>query len=94
MLKSSRGPSDAPLSNGERVRVLADGLVSPHSTDDKVGEVAFVGSSGLAFAGFAGIVLAETVPRHNTDAFIATAAATHRHRALLTAPPPTTLTHR
>jgi len=42
------------------VGLLSGGFVAPHSADDAVGEVAFVGSpgfaSGLAFAGFAGQV--------------------------------------
>ena len=40
--------------------LLSGGFVAPHSADDPIGEVAFVGSpgfaSGLAFAGFAGEV--------------------------------------
>ena len=52
--------SEAPLSSGECVSVLSGGFVSPHSADDSVGEVAFVGSSCFAscfaLAGFAGEV--------------------------------------
>ena len=52
--------SDAPLSSGECESGVSGGFVAPHSADDAVGELAFVGSSGfasgLAFGGFAGEV--------------------------------------
>ncbi len=51
-----RGLSDAPLSSGERERLFSGLFVAPHSADDSVGEVAFVGSSGFSFAGFSGEV--------------------------------------
>ena len=48
------------MSSGEREGLLSGGFVAPHSADDAVGELAFVGSSGfasgLAFAGFSGEV--------------------------------------
>ena len=57
---SGIGLSDAPLSSGEREWLVSVLFVAPHSSDDTVGELAFVGSSGfasgLAFAGFAGEV--------------------------------------
>ena len=42
------GLSDAPLSSGERLGLLSAAFVAPHSADDSVGEVAFVGSAGFA----------------------------------------------
>ena len=48
------GLSDAALSSGECV--FWSLFVAPHSADFSVGEVAFVGSSGLVFAGFTGEV--------------------------------------
>ena len=61
MAAASRGGvTDAPLSSGERGGLLSGGFVAPHSADDAVGELAFVGSSGfasgLAFGGFSGEV--------------------------------------
>ena len=57
---TAMGLSDAPLSSGEREGLVSGGFVAPHSADDAVGELAFVGSSGFAsgfaFAGFAGEV--------------------------------------
>lgn len=54
------GLSDAPLSSGERKWLLSGVFVAPHSADDSVGELSFVGSSGfssgLALCGFAGEV--------------------------------------
>ncbi|MCP4964572.1 MAG: hypothetical protein GY926_05005, partial [bacterium] len=46
------GVSDAPLSSGGRGGRCSGFFVFPHSADDAVGEMAFVGSSGFA-AGFA-----------------------------------------
>lgn len=49
--------SDASLSSGGRCGAVSSSFVFPHSADDAVGEVAFVGSSGLspglAFPGLA-----------------------------------------
>ena len=42
------GLSDALLSSDECERLLSGGFVAPHSADDAVGELAFVGSSGFA----------------------------------------------
>ncbi len=54
------GLSDAPLSSGECEGLISGLFVAPHSSDDAVGELAFVGSSGfasgLAFGGFFGEV--------------------------------------
>ncbi|MDE0115225.1 MAG: hypothetical protein OXT07_01185 [bacterium] len=47
-----RGLSDAPLSSGEREWLLSGVFVAPHSADDSVGELSFVGSSGFV-SGFA-----------------------------------------
>ncbi|WP_419839680.1 hypothetical protein [Candidatus Poriferisodalis sp.] len=48
------------MSSGEREWLFSGGFVAPHSADDAVGELAFVGSSGFAsgfaFAGFFGEV--------------------------------------
>ena len=59
-MRDSPGLSDAPLSSGECVGLFSGLFVAPHSADDSVGEVAFVGSSGFAsgfaFAGFSGEV--------------------------------------
>ena len=59
------GVSDAPLSRRNLVKGPSGLFVSPHSSDDSVGEVAFVGSAGcsfgLAFGGFAGEVAAGVV---------------------------------
>ena len=55
---SGGGLSDAPLSSCECEWLVSGLFVAPHSADDAVGELAFVGSSGVAsgfaFAGFAG----------------------------------------
>ena len=43
-VRGSGGLSDAPLSSVECVGLLSGGFVAPHSVDDSVGEVSFVGS--------------------------------------------------
>ncbi len=57
---TAKGLSDAPLSRGGWLGLFSGGFVAPHSADDAVGELSFVGSagftSGLAFCGFAGEV--------------------------------------
>ena len=54
------GLSVAPLSSGECLGLFSGVFVAPHSADDSVGELSFVGSSGLAsgfaFGGFSGKV--------------------------------------